>query len=602
MDYYESMMQSRRSRAIALACLLASGSAMAATQQPKPSPTAPAPLAKPSAAQAADPSGDKAASLNAELFYEILLSEMTASSGDPGTAYALMLEAARQSGDEQLYRRATEIALQARSGQSALIAAQAWKEALPQSRDANRYLLQILIALNRIDETPDLLQKELAASTPRARLATIQALPQLYGRASDKAQATAVVEKALANELNNPAVAPTAWVTVGRMRLASGDKPGALEAAQRASQLEPTNDGAALLALLLMESGVKDAEALLKPYLAGKPLPEIRMTYARALLEAQRFNEAQAQLEAVTRERPDMAEAWLVEASLNLQANRLPQAEASLQKFLALLEPLPPSETRANAQTQAYLLLSQVAEKRGDTAQAEAWLARIDNPAALISAQSRRAGLLARQGKVAEARAILRALPARTADEEKQKLLAEVQLLRDVQQFDAAYEVQSQAVARYPDDIDLAYEQAMLAERLGKLDLMEKQLRAIIARKPDYQHAYNALGYSFAERGVRLPEAKELIAKALQLAPGDPFITDSLGWVEFKLGNREEAARLLQEAFKAQPDAEIGAHLGEVLWSLGQQEQAKAVWRQGQKLNPDNGTLKDTLKRLGAGL
>ncbi len=601
MDYYESMMQSCRYRAIALACLLATGSAMAATQQSKPSQTSPS-LPKAAAAHAAPSSDDEAAALNAELFYEILVSEMTASSGDPGTAYALMLEAARRSRDGQLYRRATEIALQARSGQSALIAAQAWKEALPQSREANRFLLQILIALNRIDETTDLLKQELAASAPRTRIATIQALPQLYGRGSDKAQATAVVEKALANELNNPAVAPSAWITIGRMRLASGDKAGALEAARRASELEPTNDGAALLALLLMESGVKDAEALLKPYFAGTPIPEIRMTYSRVLLEGQRFAEAQAQLEAVTRERPDMAEAWLVDASLNLQANRLPQAEASLQKFLALLEPLPPSETRANAQTQAYLLLSQVAETRGDFAQADAWLNRIDNPAALISAQSRRASLLAKQGKITQARAVLRALPAKTADEEKQKLLAEVQLLREVQQYDTAYEVQSQAVARYPDDVDLAYEQAMLAERLGKLDVMERQLRAIIARQPDYQHAYNALGYSFAERGVKLQEARELIAKALQLAPGDPFITDSLGWVEFKLGHREEAARLLQEAFRVQPDAEIGAHLGEVLWSMGQQDQAKAVWRQGQQLNPDNGTLKDTLKRLGVSL
>lgn len=601
MDYYESMMQSCRYRAIALACLLATGSAMAATQQSKPSQTSPS-LPKAAAAHAAPSSDDEAAALNAELFYEILVSEMTASSGDPGTAYALMLEAARRSRDGQLYRRATEIALQARSGQSALIAAQAWKEALPQSREANRFLLQILIALNRIDETTDLLKQELAASAPRTRIATIQALPQLYGRGSDKAQATAVVEKALANELNNPAVAPSAWITIGRMRLASGDKAGALEAARRASELEPTNDGAALLALLLMESGVKDAEALLKPYFAGTPIPEIRMTYSRVLLEGQRFAEAQAQLEAVTRERPDMAEAWLVDASLNLQANRLPQAEASLQKFLALLEPLPPSETRANAQTQAYLLLSQVAEKRGDFAQADAWLNRIDNPAALISAQSRRASLLAKQGKITQARVVLRALPAKTADEEKQKLLAEVQLLREVQAYAAAYEVQSQAVARYPDDVDLAYEQAMLAERLGKLDVMERQLRAIIARQPGYQHAYNALGYSFAERGVKLQEARELIAKALQLAPGDPFITDSLGWVEFKLGHREEAARLLQEAFRAQPDAEIGAHLGEVLWSMGQQDQAKAVWRQGQQLNPDNGTLKDTLKRLGVSL
>ena len=528
-----------------------------------------------------------------------MLSEITASNGDPGTAYALMLEAARRSRDGQLYRRATDIALQSRSAEYALVAAKAWKEALPQSREANRYLLQILIALNRIGETADLLQQELATSSPRARISTLQALPQLYGRASNKVQATAVVETALANELTNPAVAPTAWTTLGRMRLASDDKPGALEAARRATTLEPSNDGAALLALQLLEEGVADAEALLTPYLAGKPLPEIRMTYARALLESQRFADAQAQVQAVTQEKPEMPEAWLVQASLNLQANQLPEAEVALQKFLALLEPLPASEPRSNAKTQAYLMLSQVAEKRGDVAQAEAWLTRIDNASALVSAQSRRAGLLARQGKLSEARAILRALPAKNADEERQKLLAEVQLLREVKEFEAAYEMQTQAVAKYPEDIDLAYDQAMLAERLGKLDLMERQLRQVIARQPDYHHAYNALGYSFAERGVRLPEAKELISKALELAPGDPFITDSLGWVEFKLGRREEAARLLEQAFKKQPDAEIAAHLGEVLWSLGQRDRAQSVWRDGQKINADNDTLKETIKRLG---
>ena len=596
MDYYELMVQTLRSRAITLACILAAG---ASTVQAQPVPAEPLP---PTAAEteAAISSEEATAALNAELFYELLLSEITASNGDPGTAYALMLEAARRSRDGQLYRRATDIALQSRSAEYALVAAKAWKEALPQSRDANRYLLQILIALNRIGETPDLLQQELSNSSARTRVGTVQALPQLYGRASDKAQAAAVVEKALALELTNPAVAPTAWVTIGRMRLAAGDKPGALDAARRVGTLEPTNDGAALLALQLMEEGVKDAEALLAPYLAGKPLAEIRMTYARALLEAQRFADARTQIEAVTREKPDMPEAWLVQASLDLQADQLPQAEASLQKFLALLEPLPPSEPRSNARTQAYLMLSQIAEKRGDVDQAEAWLTRIDSPSGLLTAQSRRAGLLARQGKVTEARAILRALPAKTAEEERQKLIAEVQLLREVKDFQAAYDLQAQAAAKHPDDIDLAYDQAMLAERLGKLDVMERQLRQIIARQPDYHHAYNALGYSFAERGIRLPEAKTLIAKALELSPGDPFITDSLGWVEFKLGRREEAARLLEQAFKKQPDAEIAAHWGEVLWSLGQRDQALSVWRDALKINADNDTLKETLKRLGA--
>ena len=125
-------------------------------------------------------------------------------------------------------------------------------------------------------------------------------------------------------------------------------------------------------------------------------------------------------------------------------------------------------------------------------------------------------------------------------------------------------------------------------------------LRQIIARQPDYHHAYNALGYSMAERGQRLPEARQLIAKALELAPGDPFITDSLGWVEFRMGNKAKARDLLETAFKARPDAEIAAHLGEVVWSMGERDKALGIWREGLRLNPENDSLKDTLKRLGA--
>jgi Flp pilus assembly protein TadD len=127
---------------------------------------------------------------------------------------------------------------------------------------------------------------------------------------------------------------------------------------------------------------------------------------------------------------------------------------------------------------------------------------------------------------------------------------------------------------------------------------MERLLRRIIAEKPEYHHAYNALGYSFADRNIRLSEARQLILKALEFAPGDPFISDSLGWVEFRNGNKAEAVRILQLAYKARPDAEIAAHLGEVLWSMGQRDQAMSIWREGAQLNADNETLTGTLKRL----
>jgi tetratricopeptide (TPR) repeat protein len=217
-----------------------------------------------------------------------------------------------------------------------------------------------------------------------------------------------------------------------------------------------------------------------------------------------------------------------------------------------------------------------------------------------VRTQSRRADILARQGKVNEARELIRNLPERSPADARMKLSSEVQLLRDNKLYQQAYELLAEATRRNPKDYDLLYDQATLAEKLGKVDEMERLLRRIIAEKPEYHHAYNALGYSFADRNVRLGEARQLVMKALEFAPDDPFITDSLGWVEFRSGNSAEAARVLQKAYRARPDAEIAAHLGEVLWATGQRDQALAVWREGLQLNPENETLLETLKRLRA--
>lgn len=593
MDYYGSMVLFHSFRAAALTSMLALAIQSAAWAQPTEGSGSPA--AEP-AAVVSNPA------LDAELFYEMFLGEVSARTGDPGAGYAFMLEAARRSGDGQLYQRAADIALQSRSGEYALAAAKAWKEALPQSREANRYVLQILIALNRIEETPELLRQELAQSPPRTKVSTLAALPQMYGRASDKALAAKVVEAALVDELAHPATGPLAWVSLGRIRLAAGDKQGALEAARRAQTLDNASEDAARLGLELMEESMPEAEGLVTQALARQPVPELRMAYARVLLGLQRYPDASTQLKRLTEEKPDLMEAWLALATLQIQDNRLPEAGNSLQRFMDMASASTDIEVRQKALTQAYLLQAQIAEKKQDFAGAEAWLARIDNAAELFSAQTRRASLLARQGKVQEARALLRGLPGSTVDDKRMKLLAEVQVLREVRRFQDAYQVQSELVALTPDDPELVYDQAMLAEKAGQTDTMERLLRQVIAMNPQYHHAYNALGYSLAERGLRLDEAKQLILKALEFAPADPFILDSLGWVEFRMGNKAQARKHLETAFQARPDVEIAAHLGEVLWSLGDKEAAVTVWKEGQRASPDNDTLKETLARLGVRL
>jgi tetratricopeptide (TPR) repeat protein len=578
-DYYGLMLLSRHFVAVALAAVLVVQ------------------------AQAADAPDETPASsaLDGELFYQLLLGELSAQGSDPGTGYALILDAARKTGDPRLYQRAVDIALKARSGDSALQAARAWKQALPQSKDANRYVLQILIGLNRTSEVLEPLRRDIAMTEPRERAAAISHVPSYFARVSDKARAASVVEQALADYLGNGGgTGVAAWITVGRMRLEAGDAAAALEAAQRAQAIDPNAEGPALLALSMLGSPQAPAESVVRKYLDGKPQTEVRMAYARALLDAQRYAEASDQIRIITTDKPDYAEAWLIQGTLELQDKRLAAAEKSIKRYVAMVQ----SKRNGNSSeqhrglVQAYLSLAQIAEERQDFAAAESWLNKITSTQDMIRTQSRRAGILARQGRLDEARRLIRGLPEQSPADARQKLTAEIQLLRDNKQYKAAYELLAQATSRDPKDIDLLYDQATLAEKLGNTDEMERLLRRIIAEKPDYHHAYNALGYSLADRNIRLAEARQLILKALEFAPGDPFISDSLGWVEFRSGNAAEALRILQAAFKSRPDAEIAAHLGEVMWSLGKREQAMGVWKEGLGLNADNETLLETLKRL----
>jgi tetratricopeptide (TPR) repeat protein len=565
-------------------------------QTPSPAPSG---LAEAKAAQASAPSS----ALDSALFYQLLIGEITIQAGEPSAGFALMLDAARKTKDPQLYQRATDVALQSRSGDAALQAAQAWTQATPESREANRYVLQILIALGRIAETAEALKTELRLAPEVERLAVLASIPRAYARATDKAAAGTVVEEALASYLNdaaNPGAASAAWTTVSRMRLAAGDSKGALNAAQRGQVASAAAEGPALVALELMEQLPADGERIVLKYLDGnaKSMPEIRMGYARALLDAQRYAEAAAQLQVLTREKPDFPDAWLVLGSLQLQDNQLAQAQASLERYVGLVQQQPAEAERSRGLAQAYLSLSQVAEKRKDYVAAENWLSKIENSSEMVQAQTRRASILASQGKLEQGRQLIRELPEKTPADARLKVNAEIGLLRDVKQYRLAYEALAQALVKSPNEPELLYDQAMMAEKLGQLDEMERLLRQVIVLKPDYHHAYNALGYSLADRNIRLPEAKELIRKALTYAPTDPFIQDSLGWVEFRMGNLSEATAIFEAAYKAKPDAEIAAHFGEVLWTMGQRDRAMVIWKEGRMINPENETLLETLKRL----
>ena len=586
-----------RSRLAASALLLSLALVQAGCAQNAP---AQAPASAPAADASPTPSNQQTAvsALDAELFYQLLLGELNSRGDESAAGYSLVLDAARKTNDPALYQRAVEIALQNRAGDAALQAARAWKQAQPTSREANRFMLQIQLALNQVEDSLEPLRTELALTPPAERNAAMSAIPRLYARVTDKKLAAKVVEQALADMLANPAHSAAAWSTLGRVRLAADDMPGALESARRGQAADPRSEAPALLALELMDPKQPQAEPIVRTYLDGKGLPEIRMGYARALLDANRYTEAGQQLKLVTTEKPELAEAWLALGTLQVQENQLSPAETTLKRYVDLAQSQRSGQERSRGLAQAYLSLAQISEKRRDFAGANAWLDRIENSQDLVAAQNRRASIMAQQGRLDDARKLIRGLPERTPADARIKVTAEVQLLRDQKQYKAAYDLLGQAAAKDPRDVDLVYDQAMMAEKLNNLPEMERLLRHVIAIRPDSHHAYNALGYSLAERSLRLPEARQLIQKALEFAPGDPYISDSLGWVEFRMGNRTEALRILETAYKARPDAEIAAHLGEVLWAMGQRDKAQAVWKEGLMLNGENETLQETLKRL----
>lgn len=589
MDYYGPMPLSTRVLAASLLAVVSLAGVANAQNAAPPTP----------AASTAPATAEPNAGLDAELFYEIFLGEFAARSGDAGAGYALLLEAARRSNNEKLYQRATEIALQSRSGEPALAAARAWTTAWPRSQMAQRYLLQILLALNRTADTAAPLAQLLESTEPAARQSVVLSLPLLYRQLSDKALAARVVSEVLKPYFSDPLLGPAAMASSGRMQLLAGDRATALALAQEVAARAPDSDELASFALDLMEARVAGAETLVQQAFSGTRSPQLRMTYARVLLERQQYAAAQAQIETVTQQHPELAQAWLALAALQVQNGDLDAGQTSLDRFSKSAAGMADSPEKDAATTQTYVLQSEIAEKRGQLDEAEAWLARIDNADARFDVQVRRATLLARRGKLSHARALLQSLPEETPEDKQRKLAAQVQLLRDNGQYADAYALQGELVREAPGDADLLYDHAMLAEKTGDRDTMERLLRQIIAAKPDYHHAYNALGYSFADRGIRLAEARSLVETALRLAPGDPFITDSLAWVEFRAGNKARALELLASAFAARKDPEIAAHYGEVLWATGDHERARAVWREGLRRSADNATLLETLKRLG---
>jgi len=376
------------------------------------------------------------------------------------------------------------------------------------------------------------------------------------------------------------------------------------------------------------------AEVIVRRYLAQPETePVVRQAYASVLANQQRLTDAAEQLRLAVKDSPRPAPLWLALGEIDLELHDPVSADADLKQALALVTAEAAAQSAARkaigAATGApttdddvdtpdaapverdlsaaaspirasriQLLLARAADQRHDDAAAARWLAQIDAKEADLQVVSLRASLLARQGKLAEALKLVRASTATTPAEQRYKLLTEVQLLIDQKKLSEAHDVLHKANAENPDDVELVYQEAMVDERLNRLDEMETLLRRILVLQPDNSQALNALGYSLADRNLRLDEALMMVRQAHELAPADPFIVDSLGWVEYRLGHFDAAATLLAQAYSSRKDTEIAAHLAEALWADGKHDEAARVLRDAHRLDAGNEVLRQTMNRL----
>lgn len=536
-----------------------------------------------------------AVELTEDLMYKLLSGEVANQRGDWQTGFMTMLGLAQQTRDPRIARRAAEIALLAKRTDEALVAVRLWRSLAPHSDEAAQYYLSFVILSDNLGEAKTILEQRLKEARPQTRALLAFQIQRLLGRAKDKTAAFKLLDELLAPYADMP----EAHLALSQAAFAQGDGERARREAQAALKIKPDSE-LAILSLAQVTPAQSEADKLLSEFLKHYPKArDVRMAYARMLVEQKEYDKARKQFEALLKDQPGDLTSLYALGVLGIQTNDLAAAEKYLTAYLNALSANPDEERDPN---QALLLLAQIAEERKDSDAALKWLAQIEPGEAYLNAQMKRAQTIAKRGDLAGARKLLHELHVDGEREEALVIIAEGQLLREANRLPEALNVLDAGIKRHPNNTDLLYDYAMAAEKLNRLDAMEKALRKIMTLAPNNQHAYNALGYSLAERNIRLDEAHTLIEKALKLAPEDPFIMDSMGWVQFRLGKLKEAEALLRRAYELRSDAEIAVHLGEVLWVKGQKEDAEKFWRDAQNKDPQNDTLKSTLARLNVSL
>jgi tetratricopeptide (TPR) repeat protein len=475
------------------------------------------------------------AGLSEPTLYEFLLGEIALQRGDTELAAQTYVDLAKRTRDSRIARRAVEVATQARRPELALQAAKVWQELEPTSPQALQVVASLLVATKRVDEAEPYLVKLLAADGVNVENGFMQINRLLSGN-PDKAANLRVVRNLAAR---HPQLAQAHFAVAQGAALA-GDDAAALESIRRAQKLRPEWEMAAIFeSQVVQKRSPAEAAKVLGDYVEKYPTArEARINYARVLVLDKRFPEARKQFEALLAASPGNPEVIYAVGLLAFQLKDYPVAEENMKRLLGM-KYRDPNGVR--------YVLGQIAEEQKQWPQAIKWYDSIADGDQVIPARIRSAGALAKQGRLEEARGFLQRVGTEFPAERVQLTVAEAQLLRDASRHRDAFDMLGAALKEEPEQPELLYDYALTAEKLERYEVLESNLRKLIQVRPDHAHAYNALGYSFAERNMRLPEARKLIEKAIELAPEDYFIIDSLGWVQYREGDLKGAAETLRK-------------------------------------------------------
>ena len=522
-----------------------------------------------------------------EFVYKYLLGEVAGQRGDVVLASQLFLDLAKQTRDARLAERAARSAAFAQQPGIALQAATLWAELDPNSIEAQQASSQLLIASGNLKQAKPHIEKLLAKEDTRAN--GFLYLPSLLANQTDKVEVLNTVKEFAKPYPKLPeahfAIAQAAW---------AADKPDVAKSAlEAANNLRPGWEVAAQMQgqMLLKESPEK-AIAYYQDFLNKHPKAnDVRMAYAKLLVSQKKYNEAKPEFVKLVESSNGSPEISAVVGILSLESSDYLMADKYFQQAISagFKEP-----------DQLHLYLGRSAERQKNDVKALNWYDKIQQGEHYLDGRLSAANVIARTQNVDNAIKLLDEVEDLTPEQQMLVIQTEASMLTQAKREQEAFDMLQKATQNWPDAVELIYDFAMSAERVGKLDVMETELRKTIKLKPDFAAAYNALGYSFADRNIKLQEAKNLIETALELQPGDHYMLDSLGWVHYRMGNLDKAAESLRKAYEVQSDPEIAAHLGEVLWKQGKEEEAKKIWSSALREYPENAVLVATAKKFNS--